>query len=139
MKRSNDGKYLASLTKRYAKASKKERGQILDEYVQTTGYHRKYAAAVACGRRSQGRSGATTRCANNIQLETGRPQIGDPDGRQRGVFVGRAGAWSGRRFCKARLVGKPSAAFQHGLAVSNSRQFETAIAGLGFSHLPYTS
>jgi len=50
MNRSNDGKYLAALKKRYAKASKKERGQILDEYVQTTGYHRKYAAAVLSGR-----------------------------------------------------------------------------------------
>jgi hypothetical protein len=49
MNRSNDGKYLASLKKRYVKASQKERGQILDEYVQTTGYHRKYAAAVLSG------------------------------------------------------------------------------------------
>ena len=39
----SDDKYLASLRKRYANASKKERGQILDEYVQTTQYHRKYA------------------------------------------------------------------------------------------------
>jgi hypothetical protein len=39
-KRSSKDKYLDSLKKRYAKASKKERGQILDEYVQTTGYHR---------------------------------------------------------------------------------------------------
>jgi hypothetical protein len=49
MNRSNDGKYLASLTKCCAQASKKERGQILDEYVQTTGYYRKYAAAVLSG------------------------------------------------------------------------------------------
>jgi len=31
MNRSNDDKYLDSLKKRYAKASQKERGQILDE------------------------------------------------------------------------------------------------------------
>jgi hypothetical protein len=49
MNRSNDGQYLDSLKERYAKASKKERGQILDEYVQTTGYHRTYAAAVLSG------------------------------------------------------------------------------------------
>ena len=42
----SDEKYLASLRKRYAQASKKERGQILDEYVQTTHYHRKYAILV---------------------------------------------------------------------------------------------
>lgn len=48
-KRSSKDKYLDSLKKRYAKASKKERGQILDEYVQTTGYHRKHAIAVLSG------------------------------------------------------------------------------------------
>ncbi|NTU65746.1 MAG: transposase, partial [Chloroflexi bacterium] len=42
----SEDKYLESLRKRYAKARKKERGQILDEYVQTTGYHRKYAIVV---------------------------------------------------------------------------------------------
>ena len=30
-----DGKYLAALKQRYAKASKKERSKILDEYVET--------------------------------------------------------------------------------------------------------
>jgi len=48
-KRSSKDKYLDSLKKRYAQASKKERGQILDEYVQTTGYHRKHANAVWSG------------------------------------------------------------------------------------------
>lgn len=46
-----EGKYLESLRKRYAKARKKERGQILDEYVQTTGYHRKYAIRVLSRKR----------------------------------------------------------------------------------------
>ena len=49
MSRNQDDQYLNSLKKRYAKVSKRERGQILDEYVQTTGYHRKYAAAVLSG------------------------------------------------------------------------------------------
>ncbi len=49
--KTNDQKYLAALRKRYARASKKERGQILDEYVQTTGYHRKHAIAVLRGKR----------------------------------------------------------------------------------------
>lgn len=37
---------MAALRKRYAKASKKERDQILDDYVHTTGYHQKWAIAV---------------------------------------------------------------------------------------------
>ena len=45
--------YLDSLRKRYAKASKKERGQILDEYVQTTQYHRKYAILVLSRKRTR--------------------------------------------------------------------------------------
>jgi hypothetical protein len=48
-KRSSKDKYLDSLKKRYAKASKKERGKILDEYVQTTSYHRKHAIAILSG------------------------------------------------------------------------------------------
>ena len=44
-----EDQYLASLKKRYAKATKKQRGQILDEYVQTTGYHRKHAIAILTG------------------------------------------------------------------------------------------
>ncbi len=51
--RTNDKKYLAALRKRYAKASKKERGQMLDEYVRTTGYHRKHAIAVLRGKRNR--------------------------------------------------------------------------------------
>ena len=51
-----DAKYLAALKKRYAKASKKERGQILDEYTQTTNCHRKHAIAVLRGKRGRARS-----------------------------------------------------------------------------------
>jgi len=46
-----DANYLASLRARYAKASKKERTKILDEYVATTGCHRKHAIAVLLGKR----------------------------------------------------------------------------------------
>ena len=49
----SDDQYLDSLRKRYAKASKKERGQILDEYVQTTQYHRKYAILVLSRKRAR--------------------------------------------------------------------------------------
>jgi hypothetical protein len=49
-KRTTKDKYLDSLKKRYAQASKKERGKMLDEYVQTTGYHRKHAIAILSGR-----------------------------------------------------------------------------------------
>ena len=51
MSQSEDAKYLAALKKRYKKARKKERGKILDEYVKTTGHHRKYAIAVLSGKR----------------------------------------------------------------------------------------
>ena len=49
----HDTKYLASLKARYAKASRKERSQILDEFVVTTGYHRKHAIAVLRGKRQR--------------------------------------------------------------------------------------
>ena len=48
-KRSSKDKYLDCLKTRYAHAPKKERGKILDEYVQTTGYHRKHAIAILSG------------------------------------------------------------------------------------------
>ncbi len=43
--------YLNRLRERYRRASKKERSQILDEFEQTTGYHRKHAIALLRGRR----------------------------------------------------------------------------------------
>lgn len=49
----SDAKYLVSLKARYAKASKKERGKILDEYVATIGCHRKYAIGVLSGQRQR--------------------------------------------------------------------------------------
>jgi hypothetical protein len=48
-----DLEYLQSLKKRYAKATKKERGKILDEYVKTTRCHRKHAIAVLSGKRQR--------------------------------------------------------------------------------------
>lgn len=45
-----DAKYLELLRTRYATASKKEKGLILDEFVKTTGYGRKYAIALLTGR-----------------------------------------------------------------------------------------
>ena len=51
--KTTDRQYLAALRKRYARASKKERGQMLDEYVRTTGCHRKHAIAVLRGQRSR--------------------------------------------------------------------------------------
>lgn len=46
-----DAKFLARLQKRYAKALKKSRMTMLDEFVATTGYHRKYASALLSGKR----------------------------------------------------------------------------------------
>ena len=44
-----EDKYLDQLRARYREASKKERTAILDEYVKTTGYHRKHATRVLGG------------------------------------------------------------------------------------------
>jgi hypothetical protein len=61
--------YLGQLRKRYQKASKKERGLILTEFKETTGYHRKYASAVLSGKRQvQKRVKAQTRVRARIYL-----------------------------------------------------------------------
>ncbi len=44
-------KFLVQLRKRYAKATKKQQSAILDEFVATTGYHRKHACALLSGQR----------------------------------------------------------------------------------------
>ena len=43
--------YLTKLRERYRKATKKQRGRILDEFGETTGYHRKHAIALLRGKR----------------------------------------------------------------------------------------
>jgi hypothetical protein len=43
--------FLRKLRERYCQASKKQRGKILDEFVATTGYHRKHAIALLRGKR----------------------------------------------------------------------------------------
>ncbi len=43
--------FLARLSKRYTKARKKDQTAILDEFVATTGYHRKHAIALLTGKR----------------------------------------------------------------------------------------
>lgn len=43
--------YLRTLKRRYRDARKKERGAILDEFVKTSGYHRKHAIALLRGKR----------------------------------------------------------------------------------------
>ncbi len=43
--------YLDRLRERYAEVGKKDRGRILDEFVATTGYHRKHAIALLRGKR----------------------------------------------------------------------------------------
>jgi hypothetical protein len=48
-----DGKYLKQLQGRYRQASRRERSVILDEFVKTTGYHRKHAIAVLNGQRKR--------------------------------------------------------------------------------------
>lgn len=48
-----DDSYLRQLQARYRKASKKEKSRILEEFVKTTGYHRKHATAVLNGRRER--------------------------------------------------------------------------------------
>jgi len=48
-----DDKYLDLLRDRYRTASRKERTAILDEFVRTTGYHRKHATALLNGKRKR--------------------------------------------------------------------------------------
>ena len=48
-----DDTFLKQLQVRYRKASKQEKSRILDEFVKTTGYHRKHATAVLNGRRER--------------------------------------------------------------------------------------
>jgi len=43
--------YLTKLRERYRQATKKQRGRILDEFGETTGYHRKHAIALLRGKR----------------------------------------------------------------------------------------
>jgi hypothetical protein len=43
--------YLNQLRKRYRKATKQQRGHFLDDFVKTTGYHRKQAVALLRGKR----------------------------------------------------------------------------------------
>lgn len=47
----SDDVYLRQLQARYVRASKKEKGVILDEFTKTTGYHRKHAIGVLRGSR----------------------------------------------------------------------------------------
>ena len=47
-----DDKYLELLKARYCAASRKEKGEILDGFVRTTGYGRKYAIALLNGKRN---------------------------------------------------------------------------------------
>jgi hypothetical protein len=47
-----DDAYLKLLKARYRNATKKEKGAILDEFVKTTDYHRKYASGLLTGRES---------------------------------------------------------------------------------------
>ena len=48
-----DDKYLGQLQNRYRQASRRERSVILDEFIKTTGYHRKHAIAVLNGQRKR--------------------------------------------------------------------------------------
>ena len=51
--RQPDEKYLGRLQARYSKASKKERSAMLNEFVKTTNYNRKYAIDVLNGKRKR--------------------------------------------------------------------------------------
>jgi hypothetical protein len=52
MTRGSIREYIEAVRVRYLKANKKEKGLILDEFIQVTGYHRKAAVRLLCGYRS---------------------------------------------------------------------------------------
>ena len=56
-----DDEYVKLLTKRYRQASRKECSSILDEFVKTTGCHRKYAIGVLGGKRRRSKGPARRR------------------------------------------------------------------------------
>lgn len=51
------GKYMLSLQTRYRRAKRRQRSQMLDEFVATSGYHRKYAIALLRGTVAQAEAG----------------------------------------------------------------------------------
>lgn len=56
-------KYLTTLQKRYRKSNRQQRGQILDEFVATSSYHRKYAIALLSGKQGRKERSAQRRRA----------------------------------------------------------------------------
>lgn len=66
--------YLASLKKRYWAGRKKERSLILDEFVKTTGYHRKHAIALLRGKREH-RRGPIRRVGRRRYLQEDRMAV----------------------------------------------------------------
>ena len=48
MTRGSAREYVRALKDRYGKASRREKGRILDEFTQVTGYHRKAAIRADC-------------------------------------------------------------------------------------------
>ena len=51
MKRSSMKEYTETMNRRYLGASRAQEGQLLDEFVEVTGYHRKTAVRVLSGKR----------------------------------------------------------------------------------------
>lgn len=66
--------YLKTLKQRYHQATKKERSAILNEFVKTTGYHRKHAIALLGGKRRH-RTGAIRRPRGQIYTAEDRRAV----------------------------------------------------------------
>lgn len=82
---------IATVAPRYQKATKQERGTILDEFVRTTGYHRVYAPPGCCARMVE-RFGSAP---NGRSYPTPCGPSGDdgPDARGEGVVAALRRIW----------------------------------------------
>ena len=61
MRRSSVKEYTETMKRRYLGASRAQKGQLLDEFVEVTGYHRKSAVRVLSGKRPCGKSASRGR------------------------------------------------------------------------------
>ena len=106
MKRGSVQDYVESMKKRYGKAGRSERGRLLDEFVEVTGYHRKSANRLlrgkAGGSGGDGRTGRPREYGSAVTAALRQVwEVADrPCGRRLAPFMGSWwGGWKRGRSC----------------------------------------